>query len=406
MKRKVLITGCDTITALGLGVNETWNNILEGHSGVGLITRFDTETLETKIAAQVPDTFDSIVSQYCKRRNEKKMTFVTKMAFVSACKAICASGIDFANCDRSRCGVILGIVNTGYTSVEMQKGTSDRIVKAMNNAPSAWISMEYGLEGPNFPIATACASSAYAMAFAYELIANNQADVIITGGADSTICPEEIQGFNEILALSTRNEIPQKACRPFTKTRDGFVIGEGAGMMVFESEEHAKKRSAEIIAEMGGYALTSEAYNIVSPRPEGIGMANTMERALVNSGVNKEDVDYVNAHGTSTLLNDKYETEAIKKVFDQHAYKLAVSSTKSLIGHTIGAAGAIEGITTILSLKNNKLTPTINYDDPDPELDLDYVPNISRDKVLNIALSNSFGFGGHNATLVFKKYNR
>jgi 3-oxoacyl-[acyl-carrier-protein] synthase II len=406
LKRKVLITGCDTITALGLGVNETWNNMLEGQSGVGLITRFDTETLETKIAAQVPDTFDSIVGQYCKRRNEKKMTFVTKMAFISACKAICASGIDFANCDRSRCGVILGIVNAGYTSVEQQRGTNDRIVKAMNNAPSAWISMEYGLEGPNFPIATACASSAYAMAFAYELIANNQADVIITGGADSTVCPEEIQGFNEILALSTRNEKPQKACRPFTKSRDGFVIGEGAGIMVFESEEHAKKRSAEIIAEMGGYALTSEAYNIVSPRPEGVGMANTMERALIHAGVNKEDVDYVNAHGTSTLLNDKYETEAIKKVFDQHAYKLAVSSTKSLIGHTIGAAGAIEGITTILSLKNNKLTPTINYDDPDPELDLDYVPNISRDKVLNIALLNSFGFGGHNATLVFKKYNR
>jgi 3-oxoacyl-[acyl-carrier-protein] synthase II len=403
MRKKVVITGCDMITALGLDLSTSWNSMLRGENGIATITKFDASALETTIAAQVSDSFESMVSQYCKRRMAKQMTFVTKMAFVSAAKAIKSSGLDFSTCDRSRCGAILGIVNSGFTSLE-QYQSNDRIVKAMSNAPSAWISLEYGLEGPNFPVATACASSAYAMALAYEQIACGQADVVITGGADSTICPEEIKGFNEILALSTRNNEPHKACRPFTSSRDGFVMGEGSGILVFESEEHAMKRSADIFAEMSGYALTSEAYNIVAPRPEGIGMSVTMEKALLHAKVNRNEVDYINAHGTSTPLNDKYETEAIKRTFDSHAKKLAVSSTKSMIGHTIGAAGAIEGITTVLSIKNSILTPTINYEDPDPSLDLDYVPNQAREKSVKIALSNSFGFGGHNATLVFKKF--
>jgi 3-oxoacyl-[acyl-carrier-protein] synthase II len=403
MRKKVVITGCDMITALGLDLSTTWNGMLRGENGIARITRFDASALETTIAAQVSDNFDSMVSQYCKRRMAKQMTFVTKMAFVSAARAILSSGLDFSTCDKSRCAVILGIVNSGFTSLE-QSLSNDRIVKAMSNAPSAWISLQYGLEGPSFPIATACASSAYAMALAYEQVACGQADVVITGGADSTICPEEIKGFNEILALSTRNNEPQKACRPFTLSRDGFVIGEGSGILVFESFEHARKRSADIFAEMSGYALTSEAYNIVAPRPEGAGMSVTMEKALVNAKVNKDEVDYINAHGTSTPLNDKYETDAIKKTFGSHAKKLAVSSTKSMIGHTIGAAGAIEGITTVLSIKNSILTPTVNYDDPDPGLDLDYVPNQARESNVKIALSNSFGFGGHNATLVFKKF--
>lgn len=404
MKKKVVVTGCDLITALGMDLQSSWEKMKQGKSGVRRIRRFDTSMLETKIAAEIPESLDELVNKYCRRRTAKQMTFVTKMTIVSAIRAVESSGIDFSKCDRSRCAVILGIVNTGFNSIEQKHSMSDRIIKAMNNAPSAWISLEYGLEGPNFPIATACASSAYAIAFAYELIANDQADVVITGGADSTICPEEIQGFNEILALSTRNEVPEKASRPFTKGRDGFVMGEGAGIMVLESLEHARERSAEIYAELAGYALTSEAYNIVSPRPEGDGMILTMEKALQNAGVNKNEIDYINAHGTSTLLNDKYETVAIKNLFKDHAYKLCVSSTKSQIGHTIGAAGAIEGIVTVLNLKNSIVTPTINYDDPDPELDLDYVPNSAREKQIHTALSNSFGFGGHNATLVFKQY--
>jgi len=405
MKRKVVITGCDMITPAGLDLMSTWDALVNGTSCVGTITRFDTAGLETSIAAQVPDLFNELVPQFCKRRMAKQMTYVTKMAFVSAVRAVTASGINFTQCDRSRAAVILGIVNAGYNSIEQKTG-NDRIVKAMSNAPAAWLSLEYGIEGPSYPVSTACASSAYAMAFAYEMIANGQADIVITGGADSTICPEEIRGFNEILALSTLNAEPHRACRPFTKSRDGFVMGEGAGILVFESEEHACKRNASVFAEMAGYALTSEAYNIVAPKPDGAGMALTMERALEHAQINKADVAYINAHGTSTPLNDKYETAAIKKVFGDYVRHISVSSTKSMIGHTIGAAGAIEGITTVMSIKNGILTPTINYDDSDPELDLDYVPNTAREQNVNVALSNSFGFGGHNATLVFKKYKR
>jgi len=264
--------------------------------------------------------------------------------------------------------------------------------------------MHFGLEGPNFTVNTACASSAYAMGLGYDMIRNGSADLVITGGADSTVNPEEIEGFNELYALSTRNDEPEKACRPFTKNRDGFVIGEGAGIVILESEESAKSRNADIFAEMAGYALTSEAYNIMAPQKDGIGMARTMRLALENSGVSTGEVDYINAHGTSTTLNDLYETMAIKQVFGRHAYSIPVSSSKSMIGHTIGAAGAIEASISALSIRHRLLTPTINYDLPDPELDLDYVPNNSRPHKINVALSNSFAFGGHNATVVLRKY--
>lgn len=403
MRKKVVITGADMITPAGADLSSTWNALVNGKSCIGALTRFDASDLDTRIAGQIPDSFNETVSQFCRKRIAKQMTFVSRMAFVAASRAITSSEIDFDKCDRGRVATVLGIVNTGYNSLEAVY-ENDRIVKAMNNAPSAWISLEYGLEGPNFPIATACASSAYAMSLAYEMIVNGQADVVITGGADSTLCPEEIRGFNQILALSTRNDDPAKASRPFTKSRDGFVMGEGAAILVLESEEHAIRRNAPVIAELAGYALTSEAHNIVSPKPEGEGMALTMEKAVVHAGVDKNEVSYINAHGTSTLLNDRYETQAIRKVFGERAIKIPVSSTKSMIGHTIGAAGAIEGLVTALSIKNDILTPTINYDDPDPELDLDYVPNVARQQKTTVALSNSFGFGGHNATLVFRKY--
>lgn len=270
---------------------------------------------------------------------------------------------------------------------------------------SAWISLEYRLQGPNFTVSSACASSAYAIALGYDLIKNGMADVVIVGGADSIVNKEEIDGFNSIYAISTENHAPEKASKPFSKDRDGFVIGEGAGVLVLESERSALARQATIYAEIAGYALSSEAYNIMAPMKDGEGIAQCIAQALKNAGVETTQVDYINAHGTSTTLNDKYETLAIKKVFGDRAYQIPISSSKSMIGHTIGAAGAIELIITIQTIVHSLITPTINLDQADPELDLDYVPNQSRSREVNCALSHSFAFGGHNAVLVIKKYH-
>jgi 3-oxoacyl-[acyl-carrier-protein] synthase II len=332
------------------------------------------------------------------------MTRVTKMCYVCTEKAIEENNINIDGFNKTRCAVILGIVNTGDKNYSKEDNIKNRIIKGMNNATSAWISLKYKLEGPNFTISTACASSAYAIAMGYDYIKYDKADVVIVGGADSVINPYEIEGFNEIFALSTRNNEPEKASRPFNKDRDGFVIGEGAGILILESERHAAKRNAKIFAELAGYGISSESYNIMAPENDGLGMAKTMELAIKNSNINKEEVDYINAHGTSTTLNDKFETQAVKNVFGDKAKKIPISSSKSMIGHTIGGAGAIEAVITTMSIVNGIITPTINYNNPDPELDLDYVPNYSRKKNINIALSNSFAFGGHNATLVFKKY--
>jgi 3-oxoacyl-[acyl-carrier-protein] synthase II len=328
------------------------------------------------------------------------------MCLVCAKIAVENSGLNFDLADKTRCGVILGVVNAGNSSSEKDTTPQNTIFKSMTNAMAAWISLEYRLQGPAFSVNTACASSAYAIGLACDMIRNGNADVMIVGGADSIVNKEEIEGFNSLYALSVNNDPPEKASRPFSLNRDGFVIGEGAGILVLESEKSARNRNAHIYAEIAGYAFTSEAYNIMAPMVDGQGMADTMEKALLDSRIQRNAVDYINAHGTSTELNDKYETMAIKKVFGDRAYQIPVSSSKSMIGHTIGAAGAIEGIITILSIINGIITPTINLDIPDPELDLDYVPNISRQQEINIALSNSFGFGGHNATIAFKKWQR
>jgi 3-oxoacyl-[acyl-carrier-protein] synthase II len=402
--KKVLITGLNIISSLGLNLAENWANLVAGKCGVSRIALFDPSNIDTRIAAQLPDGFEEYAAQYIKKRTAQQMTRVTRMAFACAAEAVINGGFDFARFDRTRCAVIFGAVSTGNSSVERIVSTKNKIIKSMSNAIPAWLSMHYGLEGPNFTVNTACASSSYAMGLGYDMIRSGAADLVITGGADSTVNPEEIEGFNELYALSTRNDEPEKACRPFTKNRDGFVIGEGAGIVILESEESAKSRNADIFAEMAGYALTSEAYNIMAPQKDGAGMARTMQLALEKSGVSAGDVDYINAHGTSTTLNDMYETMAIKQVFGRHAYSIPVSSSKSMIGHTIAAAGAIEASITALSLRYQLLTPTINYDLPDPELDLDYVPNKSRPHKINVALSNSFAFGGHNATVVLRKY--
>jgi len=401
---KVVITGMNIISSLGLGLRENWENMVAGKSGVSQITLFDTSGLETQIAAQVPDSFEEFAATKVKKRKSSQMTRVTRMSFVCAKDAVEQESIDFENFDKSRVAVILGVVNTGNSSVEDTQESRNSILKGMNNAMSAWISMQYSLTGPSYTVATACSSSAYAIGLGYDLIKSGRADMVITGGADSTINPEEIAGFNQLFALSTQNDQPTKACKPFSENRDGFVIGEGAGIMILESEEFAKKRKATIYGEIAGYALTTEGYNIMAPKKDGEGMAETMEKALIDSGVEKSEVDYISAHGTSTTLNDLYETMAIKKVFGDRASSIAISSQKSMIGHTIGAAGVIEGIVTVLSIKNNILTPTINLDQPDPDMDLDFVPNVSRGAEIRVALSNSFAFGGHNATLVFRKY--
>lgn len=401
---KTVVTGMGMVTSLGNDVVTTWNNLLEGKSGVDKITLFDASDLDTQIGAQVKDDFEEKAAQVIKKRERKKMTRVTQMAVVAAEEAIQNSGIDFSECDRTRVGVIMGVVVSAYNDIERSKSTQNVIVKKMPNSISAWISINHGLLGPNFTLSTACASSAYAIGLGQQMIQSGMLDVVIVGGADSHIDEESIRGFNQILALSSRNDSPKTACRPFSKTRDGFVMGEGAGVMMLESLEHAKKRNAEIYGEVAGYALTSEASDITAPKEDGVGMAITMQKALESAGMKADDIDYVNTHGTSTYLNDKYETMAIKKCFGKRAYDLSVSSTKSMIGHTIAASGVVEGIVTILSIVNSIVTPTINYEDVDEELDLDYTPNQIKKREIRAAISNSFGFGGHNASIVYKKY--
>lgn len=403
---KVVVTGVNIISSLGLNVEENWNNILKGTSGVRRITLFDPSEEETQVAAEVNSKrLEHLSLQHIRKRSAKQMTRVTQMGYVCAKELIEKSGIDFDQYDKSRCAVILGVVTTGNSSVE--KGTTSRnmIIKGMNNALGAWIAMNYGLQGPNYSIATACSSSAYAIAQGCELIRSGRADMALVGGADSTINPEEISGFNQLYALSTENDRPKKASKPFSKDRSGFVIGEGAGLLVLESESSAKKRNAQIYAEVSGYGLMNEAYNIMTPRADGKGMAQSIEQAIQDAGIQKQDVDYINAHGTSTIQNDLYETMAIKDVFGQKAYHVPVSSIKSMLGHTIGAAGGIETIVTALSIHHNMLPPTINLDNPDPDLDLDYVANQYRRVHISKALVNSFGFGGHNATLVLNDYS-
>ena len=404
MPREVVVTGMGMITSLGFTVEENWNNLVAGRSGIGPITLFNPDGLATRIAGQLPPGFDELSRTFIRKRAAGQMTRVTRMCVTAAGMAVRDAGLDFEAVDRSRCSVIIGVVNTGNSSVEKDTTPQNTVFKAMTNSMPAWISLEYQLTGPNFAVNTACASSAYAIAMGCEMIRSGQADVVIAGGADSIINFEEIQGFNALYALSVSNEPPEKASRPFSRDRDGFVIGEGAGLVVLEAREVAEARVAAIHATVAGYAMTSEGYNIMAPKKDGEGMAATMEKALANAGVVKSEVGYINAHGTSTELNDRYETMAIKQVFGDLAGCIPVSSSKSMIGHTIGAAGAIEAIITVQALKEGILPPTINYNDPDPDLDLDYIPNVARKAEIRVALSNSFGFGGHNATLVLKKH--
>lgn len=402
MRRTVVVTGMDMVTPLGLDLESSWQGLIGGKTGIGPIRLFDASEHRTRIGGQVPDGFAEYATRFCTPRASRQMGRAIKFGVVSAKRAVEGAGIDFAALDRGRCAVVFGGADTGHSRIY---DDTYWIMKTMPHGPSAWLSMEYNLLGPNYTVSAACASSAYAFAHGFDLIAMDRADVVIVGGASSILNPEHLDGFNELHALSVRNEEPERASRPFSIGRDGFVIGEGAGVAILEAEEAARARGAEIRARFLGYAMTSEAYNIMAPLPGGEGMARTMTLALADAGVAPDEVDYINAHGSSTPLNDKCEVQAIKRVFGEEAPGIAISSSKSMIGHTAGACGAIEAVITILTIDRGLVPPTINYV-PDPELDLDFVPNQCREKQVDVALSNSFGFGGCNGALVFGRYPR
>jgi 3-oxoacyl-[acyl-carrier-protein] synthase II len=401
------------VSPVGLTIEEFWKNLLDGKSGVGYITKFDTTNFATKFAAEVKN-FDPV--NYMDRKLAQRMDIFTQFAMAATEMAIQDAGLNSdSKIDKERVAVVytsgIGGMWTYHTQHELFfKTGSPRHISPFTvpmmiiDIAAGYISIRYGYKGPNYATVSACASSANAITDAVMLIERGLADVVITGGTESAICPMAIGSFNAMRALSTRNDAPEKASRPFDADRDGFVMGEGAGTLILESLEHALNRGAKIYAEVAGFGLTADAYHITAPAPNGEGAARSMSMALKDAGLLPEDIDYINAHGTSTKENDKNETQAIKTVFGEHAYKLAVNSTKSMIGHLLGAAGAVEAIATILSITTGKIHPTINYENPDPECDLFYVPNKAIDREVKAAISNSFGFGGHNVSIVFKKF--
>jgi len=408
--KKVVVTGIGLVTPIGNDVKTTWENLINGVCGVGKISYFDTSSFDTQIGAEVKNfNLENIHP-----KEKRKMDLFVQFALKATEEAIKDSGIDLEKEEKDRIGVIVGAGIGGLRIIEQQheillKNGPNRvspflIPMLIPDIAAGHISIQYGFKGVNFCTVSACASGAHALAIALNLIRNGIVDVIIAGGTESCITPLGLAGFCSMKALSTRNDEPEKASRPFDKERDGFVMGEGAGIVILESLEHAKKRGAKIYCEFIGAGMSCDAYHITAPDPDGYGAYLSMKYALEDAGINPDEVDYINAHGTSTPLNDKSETFAIKKVLGEKAYKTPVSSIKSMIGHLLGAAGAVEFISTCLTIKEGIIPPTINYEYPDPECDLDYVPNIAREVNVKIAISNSFGFGGHNVCLVLKKF--
>ncbi|AQS59453.1 beta-ketoacyl-ACP synthase II [Desulforamulus ferrireducens] len=413
MSKRVVVTGMGVITPLGTGLDKFWNSLTNGVSGIARITRFDPSEFSTQIAGEVKD-FD--FSQYLDKKEARRMDKFSQYGVVATAMAIEDAALDMEALDKDRTGVIIGSGIGGMETFEDQckvlvnRGPSRispfLIPMMIANMAAGQIAIKFGLRGPNITTITACASSANAIGDAFKLIQRGDADVVIAGGTEAPITPLAVAGFCAAKAMSTNNEEPEKASRPFDVNRDGFVMGEGAAIMVLETLEHAQKRGAKIYAEIVGYGSTCDAYHITAPDPEGSGAVAAMKMALKDGNLQPEDVQYINAHGTSTPVGDVAEVGAIKKVFGEHAYKLVVSSTKSMTGHMLGAAGAIEGVASVLTIKDGLVPPTINLDNPDPQCDLDFVPHQARRMDVNVALSNSFGFGGHNVTLAFKKYNQ
>ncbi|PHS32056.1 MAG: beta-ketoacyl-[acyl-carrier-protein] synthase II [Alkaliphilus sp.] len=411
MKRRVVVTGMGCITPIGTGKEDFFKALITGKSGIDKITRFDTTDFPTKIAAEVKDFMPE---EYINKKEAKRMDRYTQFAVAASKMAVEDANLDINEIDAERFGVLLGTGIGGISTLELQhekllekgaKRISPFFIPMMiSNMGAGYVSMLLGAKGPNMTIVTACASSTNAIGEAYRVIERGDADVMITGGMEASITPVSIGGFCSMKAMSTNNDEPQKASRPFNLTRDGFVMGEGSGILIFEELEHALKRGATIYAEFAGYGMSSDAHHITAPAPGGEGAARSMKVAIKDAGATYFDIDYINAHGTSTPLNDKFETMAIKSVFKEHAENICISSTKSMTGHLLGAAGSIEGIACVMAIMNGQVPPTINLETPDPDCDLDYVKDIARNANVNYALSNSLGFGGHNATIVFKKY--
>jgi 3-oxoacyl-[acyl-carrier-protein] synthase II len=412
LRRRVVVTGMGLVIPTGIGVQTAWKNVCEGKSGIGVLTRFDTTGFETKIAGEVKG-FNA--DHYVEKKEIKKMDLFIQYSLAATKEALEDAQLEITPENSEQIGVIVGTGLGGLPTIEkyhkvlLERGpgriTPFFIPMLIANLASGQIAIQFGAKGPNTCVVTACATGAHCIGDAFRAIVYGDAEAIIAGGTEANITPLTIGGFNAMKALSTRNEEPEKACRPFEKNRDGFVVAEGSGILILEELGFALRRKAKIYGELIGYGYTGDAYHITAPSPDGDGAVRCMRMGLRDAGLRPEDIDYINAHGTSTPLNDQTETLAIKAVFGESAKKIPVSATKSMTGHLLGAAGSTEAIFTVLAIQNGIIPPTINYEEPDPECDLDYVPNVARRQSLEVAMSNAFGFGGTNATLVFKKYS-
>lgn len=411
MKRRVVITGIGLVTPLGNDVKSTWDSLVNGRTGIDWITRFDASAQASQIAAEVRG-FEP--EKYFEAKQAKNLDLFVQYAIAAAEEAFVGSGLIIPEEEQERVGVITGCGIGGLPTVEqnhlvyLEKGprriTPFLIPRIIPNMPSGHISMRFQAKGPNLALSTACAAGTHAVGEAFRSITYGDCDMAITGGTESVICPLAVGGFSSMKALSTRNDEPGRASRPFDRDRDGFIIAEGSGIIVLEELEHALRRGATIYAEMAGFGQSSDAYHIAAPPENGEGGARCMKQALRDARMNPEDIDYINAHGTSTPLNDRCETAAIKTVFGEHAYRLSISSTKSMTGHMLGGAGGIEAAFTALTLYHGIIPPTVNLENPDPDCDLDYVPNTAREKQIRTAMSNSFGFGGTNGVIIMKQF--
>jgi 3-oxoacyl-[acyl-carrier-protein] synthase II len=408
MKRRVVVTGLGVVTSLGRAVDTFWDRILRGESGVGPITLFDVSGFRVQFGGEVPWNAES--ENIANPKELRRLDRFTQFAMAAAADAVSDSGLDFSREDPFRCGVVIGSGIGGLSEFESQherllhkgidKVSPFTIPKLMVNSGSGHVSSMYGIKGPNFAVATACASAANSIGEALRSIQYGDADIMVAGGSEAALTPMGLAGFQNMRALSSHSDAPQKASRPFDMHRDGFVLAEGAGVVVLEDLEHARGRGARIYGELMGYGASGDAGHITQPDDEGRGAARAMSMALADASLNPDRVQYVNAHGTSTPLGDKAETVAVKRVFGDHARRLAISSTKSQLGHTLGASGGIELVVCALTINRGVIAPTINLENPDPDCDLDYTPNVARDAAVDVAMSNSFGFGGHNASLV------
>lgn len=403
MLKRVVVTGLGVVSPLGTGLEKFWSNLVAGVSGAGPITRFDATGLPTRIAAEVKDFHPK---DFIEPKAARRMDLFAQFAVASARMALADAQLDLERIDRDRVAVVMGTGIGGLTNVKQSKdilASAYLVPMIIPNMAAGQVALTFGLRGPNHVTVSACASANNAIGESFKLLQRGQADVAVTGGTEAPITSYAIAGFGAMRALSTRNHEPERASRPFDKERDGFVIGEGAAVLVLETLAHALGRGADIYAEIGGYGCTCDAYHLSAPDPTGKAAASAMRLAVQEAGMQPDEVDYINAHATSTPLGDSAETIAIHEAFQAHAAKLVVSSTKSMTGHLLGAAGAIEGVACVMAIRHGQIPPTINYNVPDPECDLDYVPNTTRDVPVNVAISNAFGFGGHNVCLLFKK---